>query len=154
MPSLDTTYFGKLDFTPEDVFAFPAGIPGFEEHTEFVLVRRAEMCPLVFMQSVCDGALSFIAAPLSVAAPDYRLELCPEDRALLEVPPGAVLRGKSDLACLALVTASAGEEPTVNLASPIVLNLKNRRGVQAVRSDSKYSLRCPLAPLTEAASCS
>ena len=47
-----------------------------------------------------------------------------------------------------------GSDPVANLMSPIVVNLKIRKGIQAIQLGSPYSLRHPLAAEYEAASCS
>jgi flagellar assembly factor FliW len=150
--TLPTKLFGDLEFEPAAVFTFNAGIPGFEDYREFVFVERPQTHPLVFMQSVQDPELCFIAVPVSAADTSYRLEMSPEDRASLGLPESGPLPIDGEVACLALVSSSESG-PTVNLASPIVLNVWARRGLQAVRSDGIYSLRQPLAPECEAASC-
>ena len=152
MTVLQTNNFGDLDLDPAAVFTFGAGIPGFEDHREFVFVERPQTHPLVFMQSVQDPELCFIAVPVFAADHAYRLEISPEDRASLGLPETGHLQIDGDLTCLALVSSSESG-PTANLASPIVLNVRARRGLQAIRSDGLYSLRQPLASECEAASC-
>jgi flagellar assembly factor FliW len=86
--------------------------------------------------------------------PGYRLELGPEDFAALDLAPELAPRIGSDILCLALVTVSKGAEATVNLASPIVLNLRNRKAVQAILPSSGYSLRHPLPAQEDLVPCS
>jgi flagellar assembly factor FliW len=151
MASLIAKYFGAVEYLPEAVFDFPDGIPGFESHAEFLFLEREASHPIVFMQSVCDPGLCFIAVPTSVADPAYELELAPEHLAILGAAEDAPVEAGRDAISLALVTVAEGADPTANLASPIVLNLATRKGVQAVRSDTRYSLRHPL--VREAAQC-
>src|ERR1017187_2185008 len=147
MPRLPSKYFGELEYSPEEAFRFATGIPGFEEQTAFVFLEQPKNNPLVFMQSLAQPDLCFIAVSVFVADPRYRLRLSPEDRQLLELsfPPEPQIG--ADLLCLALVTVSEGAGPTVNLASPIVLNLKNRKGVQSIQECSEYSMQHPLSSL-------
>jgi flagellar assembly factor FliW len=52
------------------------------------------------------------------------------------------------------VTVSEQADPTVNLASPIVLNLRNRKGVQAIQPSAGYSVRHPLLAQEDLVPCS
>src|SRR4051812_23366364 len=145
MPVISTRFFGELQYEAEAVFYFPSGIPGFEEYQQFLLIERAETRPLLFMQSCRNASLCFVAAPVSVAEPAYALELALDEVAMLDLPPESETVGATgSTCCIGLITSSPGEAPTINLASPIVLNLQNRKGVQAVRADAQYSRRHPL----------
>ena len=106
------------------------------------------------MQSLVHPGLCFIAVPVLVADPAYRPDLSPEDLALLELPLRTPPQTGSDILCLTLVTVSEQADPTVNLASPIVLNLRNRKGVQAILPSSGYSLRQPLLAQEDLVPCS
>jgi flagellar assembly factor FliW len=144
MPRLKAKYFGELEYLPDAEFEFPAGIPGFERETTFVFLQVPHAQPLVFMQSLRDPALCFICVPVHIVDPQYGLDLAPEDRAILDVPPEADIHIGSDALCLAIITVSENEDPTANLASPVVLSLRNRMGVQAMVRSSPDSLRHPL----------
>ena len=154
MPSLPTTYFGQLDYNEDSVFEFPSGIPGFEEHTRFLLVDHAQSHPLVFVQSLLSPSLCFIAVPVLVVDPQYRLELTEEDLTSLQFPSGVPPRIGEELACLALVTVIEFSDPTANLRSPLVLNLKARVGLQIIHQDVRYSFRQPIQPREEVTPCS
>jgi flagellar assembly factor FliW len=60
----------------------------------------------------------------------------------------------TDVGCFVLLTVSEDAPPTVNLMSPVVLNLKSRKGLQAIPTTSQYSLRHTLALEKETAPCS
>jgi flagellar assembly factor FliW len=154
MPRLLSRYFGELDYSPEAAFQFALGIPGFDDHTAFVFIEQPQNHPLVFMQSLARPDLCFIAVPVFVADPGYRLSLSPEDRSSLELPHAREPQIGADILCLALVTVSEGADPTANLASPIVLNLKNRTGIQSIQECSEYSMQHPLARPQELSTCS
>ena len=152
MPTLTTRYFNRLEYSGDAPFQFAAGIPGFEDHTAFLFVQQPHTNPLIFMQSLHDPAVCFIGLPATAVAPDYRLELSPEEALALglsqaEAPPG-------DLLSLVLLTFAENSEPVANLMSPVVLNPRTHRGIQAIQLDSNYSLRHPLALESQAATCS
>ena len=154
MPSFPTTYFGELEYDSSSVFEFPSGIPGFEEHTRFLLVEQPHSHPLVFVQSLRSPDLCFIALPVLVVDHQYRLELTEEDLASVELPNIGQPRIGEEVACLALVTVTENAAPTANLRSPLVLNLEKRIGRQIIHQDATYSFRQPIPSGEEAPQCS
>ena len=153
MPQAATKYFGELPYGEDTTFEFAAGIPGFEEHTRFLFLDFPQLRPLVFMQSLRDPALCFMALPVRVADPRYELKLSPDDEDTLGLAPGGAVRIGREVVALALVSTAEGREPTVNLMSPIVLHLARRRGLQAIQSGSGYPLRQALVLEQELAPC-
>ena len=153
MPSVETKYFGTLSYREEAVFEFPHGLPAFEQETRFVLIELPEHAPLVFLQSLLQPALCFLAFPILVAARDYRLEVSGEDLVALELDPGRPPELGRDVLVLALVSLHDGFSATANLMAPIVVNLKTRRGMQAIRQDNLYSHQHRLEPGAPEAAC-
>ena len=47
-----TDRVGPIQFSPEEVLSFPGGLPGFQEHRQFVLAQPAALDPLVYFQSL------------------------------------------------------------------------------------------------------
>ncbi len=154
MPRLVSKYFGELDYSTEAVFQFPEGIPAFEDQTAFVFLEQPKTHPLVFMQSLVNPGLCFITVPVFVVDSDYRLDLTPEDSVSLELAPELVPQIGSDILCLTLVTVSEQADPTVNLAAPVVLNLRNRKGFQVILPSSGYSVQHPLPAQKDLVPCS
>jgi flagellar assembly factor FliW len=154
MPTLSTRYFEQLEYSEDAPFQFGAGIPGFEEHTAFLFIEQPHTKPLVFMQSLHDPAVCFIGLPASVADPDYHLELSPEEAVALGLPYTEMPQAGPELLSLVLLTFAENTQPVANLMSPIVLNLRTHRGIQAIQLGSSYSLRHPLALENQAATCS
>ena len=154
MPKLTTPYFNELEYSNQDVFDFPAGLPGFEDQIAFLYIHQEHTRPLVFMQSLLNPSLCFLALPVLVVESDYRLALSAEELAALELPAGATPKIGRDVACFVLVTLTEESSPTVNLMSPVVLNLHTRKAIQAVPAASDYSLRHPLPLAQEPVPCS
>jgi flagellar assembly factor FliW len=152
MPVLETQNFGPIAFDQESVLEFPRGLPGFEECRQFVLVQIPQTAPLVFLQSLEQASLCFTTMPVQSVDPDYRLHVIPEDLALVDLPAQRRPRIGHDVLCLA-VLAVRESGPTANLLAPLVVNLANRKGVQAVAPESDYSHRHALLP-EEAMACS
>ena len=154
MAKLTTRYFQELEYAPEEVFDFPAGLPGFEDQKAFLLIAQAHTNPLVFMQSLADPNLCFLALPVLAVDPEYRLSLSSEELASLGLDSGSIPAIGVDTGCFVLMTVSQDAPPTVNLMSPIVINLRLRKGIQAIPTTSSYSLRHPLVLEKEPAPCS
>jgi flagellar assembly factor FliW len=144
MPSLDTKYFGTLPYTEGAVFDFPHGIPGFEEEQRFVLIEVPDRAPLVFLQSMARASLCFAALPIHVVESQYELAIAPEDLEDLELEPGRQPALGVDVTVLTLISWHGQSRVTANLMAPVVLNLRTRRGLQAIRRDARYSHEHPL----------
>jgi len=145
MPHIVTKSFGEFDYAPEQILEFPAGLPAFEDQKAFVLIEEASHGPLVFLQSVVNPKLCFTTLPVGLIDPHYELEIIAEDARLLEIGVGGETpdHEPADLLCLAMLVATENC-PTANLMAPVVINRKNRRAVQAIRVDKRYSHQYPL----------
>jgi len=146
MPRIQTKCFGEVDYSPDAVFRFPYGMPGFEAEHAFLFLEQPGTHPLIFMQSVCSPDVCFILLPVLAADPDYKLRLAEEDLAALHLPTGGQPRIGKDVLCGVLVCAGSEERPhpTANMLAPIVVNLKRQIGIQAIQTQAEYSYRHPL----------
>lgn len=146
MPEARTRHFGALRYEENSVVSFPAGLPGFEHEKDFILIEQPSTKPLVFVQSLAGVNLCFVALPMLVVAPDYRLNMIPEDLQILGLPSDRQPGIGAEVLCLAILSFEEGGPPTVNLIAPVVVNLATRVAVQAVQPDSDYELRHPIRP--------
>jgi len=139
MRSVETKYFGTLPYAGESVFEFPTGLPAFDDEKAFVLIETAQRAPLVFLQSLTRANLCFLAFPIQVVDPDYALAIAPEDLEALELEIARQPMLGSEVVVLALISLDDEFVATANLMAPVVLNVKTRRGLQAIRRDRLYS---------------
>ena len=144
MPSLETRHFGVIAYQAEELIEFPGGLPGFEQQRSFVAIEQPETRPLVFLQSVAEPALCFLALPVLAIDPSYRLSIPSEDLRILGLPGERQPAIGAEVLCLAIVSVAEGRSPTANLLAPIVVNLESRRAVQAIQTESGYSHQTPL----------
>lgn len=143
MPLVETKYFGTMAYQDEAVFDFPLGLPAFEKEKRFVFIEVAEYTPLVFLQSLHQSALCFLALPVISLDAEYHLELSIEDRVALELEKQS--QSGPDILTLALLSWHDRFPPTANLMAPVVVNLQTRRALQAIRMDRAYSHQHPVA---------
>ena len=154
MPVIATKYFGNLDYSEESVFEFPAGIPGFDCEKRFLFIEQPLARPMVFMQSMAEPALCFLALPILTVQSGYSLRMSREDLDHIGLATDAQPEIGSQVCCLALVSLESGQAPTANLLAPVVANLHSRKAVQAIQVDSDYSHRHTLESCAPEAICS
>jgi len=145
MPSVNTKYFGTVDYCQESVFDFPFGLPAFEHETSFVLLESPEHAPLVFLQSLAEASLCFLAFPILVVDRAYQLGISKDDLAALDLETTHQPVLGTEVLVLALLSVHDGSSPTANLMAPVVINLRTRRALQAIRGDRLYSHVHPVA---------
>lgn len=153
MHNIETKYFGPMLFDENVCFHFPWGLPAFEAECCFLPLETPAHKPLLFLQSSTTPSLCFVALPVLVADPEYKLAVSAEDLEALQLPAGRQPRIGSEVLVLALLSIRENAPATANLLAPVVVNLATRRALQAVRMDAKYSHECPLGPRAEECSC-
>jgi len=152
MRSVETKYFGTLPYAEESVFQFAGGLPAFEDEKAFVLIETAQSAPLVFLQSLTRANLCFLAFPIQVVDREYALAIAPEDLEALDLETGRQPVLGSEVVVLALISLDDEFVATANLMAPVVLNVKTRRGLQAIRRDRLYSHQHAIPQRLEVAS--
>lgn len=140
LPFIESSDFGRLDYTEDEVFVFPAGLPGFDTRQRFLLLTPPLVDPFCFLQSVEDARLRFICLPVARVHTSYQIALSSEEAALLDVEPATHGTGSTQVAILCVVTVPAEGTPTANMLAPIVLALQQRRGAQCIRAESGFSV--------------
>ncbi|MEM9174249.1 MAG: flagellar assembly protein FliW [Myxococcota bacterium] len=144
---------GPIEVPASDVVTFEP-LPGFPNRTRFVLMEHAPDSPLAWLVSLDDPDLAFVVASPWTFFPQYDPPVEREHLAVLGI------ERREDVELLCIVTLS-GKEIFLNLAAPVVVNAANRKGMQVVTDDPRYTTRAPLpelrpaeseTPATEAAS--
>jgi flagellar assembly factor FliW len=151
MAQIETEYFGTMAYREESVFDFPAGLPAFLNEKRFVPIESAQHSPLLFLQSMIQPGLCFLALPIQVVDAEYRLAVSREDLVSLDLSADRQPLLESEVAVLVLLSLHDGISATANLMAPIVVNLKTRSALQAIRQDSVYSHQHPIAHVRERA---
>jgi flagellar assembly factor FliW len=145
MAQMVTRHCGPLEYDESAVIEFPLGLPGFETHRRFVPIEPASMAPIVFLQSLDAPEVCFLAAPINTIDAAYELAAAPEDLRQIGLNERAQPRIGDEVLCLAILSAPENGPLTANLLAPVIIALRTRRAVQAVRSDSRYSHLHPLS---------
>ncbi len=121
---------------PEMLFHFPQGVPAFEDIKDYVLITNENIRPFMFLQALDQSGLSFVCIDTFLIKPDYDLNI-PEatlDIIKLERPDDALI--------LSFVTVKPNvEDITANLMSPVVINIRNKKGHQVIPESVRYPVR-------------
>jgi flagellar assembly factor FliW len=133
--------FGEFEIEQTRALNFSQSILGFPDSSTYVVVE-VEESPYIWLQSVDEPDVAFLATSPFWFFPEYDLELGDDDQQALDVAD------PSQLEVLTLLTVHrAGETPetiTANLLGPIVVNTENRQALQLVLDNPDYSTRVPL----------
>jgi flagellar assembly factor FliW len=141
MPKCLSLHHGEIEYAEDTVMRFAGGLPGFEEETAFLPIEIPSARPIVFLQSLSTPDLCFVTLPVFVVDQDYKLALPAESRAAIGLAHNSQPRIGEDVLCLVLVTIQDDGPTTTNLMAPVVMDLRTRRAVQAIREDGVYSHR-------------
>lgn len=147
---LRTKYFGEIEYEAKDAICFPAGIFGFEEEHDFLLMPfDGAGGSMLCLQSITTPALAFVVLDPFSLDPSYT-----------PVLEKAELRqfGVEDAGDLGFYVLCAVKNPvsesTVNLKCPLVIHPETRQARQVIMGC--YEMRHPLAQFSrgeEAAPC-
>ncbi|MGN7762058.1 flagellar assembly protein FliW [Paenibacillus sp. 22594] len=127
---IETLSMGKLEVNEDQIYHFPKGIPGFEEETEFALIKMSES-PFWVLQSLKEQELSFLLSDPFVFYPSYEFELPDDEAEELGIELDVLVR------CIITLKEQI-ETSTINLLAPIVLNPTGLTGKQIVLHHAAY----------------
>lgn len=138
---ITSSRLGEIEVDDKDVITFASGLPGYEEEKSFVIIPVAEKSPFYYLQAVNNPDLCLVLCIPFVFFPDYEVELPDEIVADLEADGG------EELAVYAVVTVPENfKEATANLLAPVIVNARNRKGIQYVPVKSQYQLKHRIFP--------
>ncbi len=127
-----TRDFGEVEVNEEDIFSFEEKIFGFEDYTDFIMLYDDDFNgEYVWLQSVEEPDLCFIAANPTLI-PDYKPDFAKE-------AVKALGKGKFEYWVL-MVAKENILDCTVNLKSPLIINLDTHKGMQLILEE-KYPIR-------------
>jgi flagellar assembly factor FliW len=132
---VNTKAFGLIEVDEKQKVNFPQGLFGFDDIKEYVLMD-AEHQPFYWLQSVDDQEIAFVLINPFLFRPDYEVNITNEELAEIGInsPDSALI--------FAIVTIPQDGSPmTANLQGPLVINMENMTGMQAVLSDARWRTR-------------
>ena len=137
---LQAKYFGEIEYVDADVITFPAGLFGFEEEREFLLLPfEGSAGTLLCFQSVHTPALAFVAMDPFALMSDYTPVLQPQELNELGVTDSQEL----GFYVLGVVKKPVADS-TVNLKCPVAINPETRVARQVILEADTYEMCHPL----------
>jgi flagellar assembly factor FliW len=142
MKVIETTRFGTIQVEEDRIFKFIQPLLGFEKLHDYVLIDHAPDSPFQWLQSVDEPHVAFIVTNPVNFGIEYEFTVPEEDTNKLQ------LSDAQDALVLTIVYIPQGAPQlmTANLAGPIIVNIKNRLGIQLVLSESRFSTKHRLLP--------
>ncbi len=132
------TRFGEINYSPENILHFPAGMIGFPDLHNFIVMPNQKEGPLFWIQSVDDPEIAFVLTDPSNFFLDYRVIPDEGERDILQIGPEAPCY------VLTVVTVPPDQQITINLAAPILFSPVTNRAMQIILENSKYQTKTPL----------
>ena len=132
----------ESNITETKVIEFPEGLPGFENLTKFIILEEPDAKEFMHLQSVEEKDVSFLITDPYRFKTDYAPII---NEAYFEKLGG----GADDefvLYTIACIRENV-KDSTLNLAGPILIHTKNKKGIQVVTEDKAYSTKTKIADL-------
>ena len=132
------TRFGEVEYDPNSLLHFPAGLIGFPNLRQFIVMPNKKEGPLFWIQSIDDPAFALVLTDPTNFFLDYLIAPDGTERQLLQID--------EDDPCfiLTVVTVPPDQNITLNLAAPILFSPKSNRAMQVILENNGYSARTPL----------
>ena len=131
---IGTTRFGDIEVDDSNVITVLGGIIGFENYYRFVILDFLKDSQFRWLQSLNDPEIAFVICDPWYFFNDYNFELSDENQNELEI------ESLDDIVAVAISTIPSDiTKTTLNLISPIIINLKKMIGKQVILYNSSYS---------------
>ena len=135
--TIETRDFGVLDIDEKEMLSFVLPVFGFESLTKYVLLRDDEAGPgLLWLQSIEEPDVCFILLDPEEVGLEYNPEVAAETVRALKLEQAPMVR-------LIAVIPQNFKETTVNLKSPVLINLNNKTAAQVIL-EADYPIRMRL----------
>lgn len=135
---IESTRFGEIEIRDDAVLVFPDGLPGLPGE-RWALVAKDEGTPFYWLQSVDHAEVAVPVTSPWLFFSEYEVRMADEEARRL----GLADAGDAYIVCVVRVTEQLAD-CTINLASPLVINVGSRIGRQIINGAGGYSVRHPL----------
>ena len=131
---VNTKPFGEIEVDDRQRIKFPHGILGFEDIKEYVIIN-AEQEPFFWLQSIEVQDTAFVLINPDIFRQDYSKKILQEIGETGKQDPENFL-------IFAIVTIpSEHKEMTANLQGPILIDRKNKTGIQMISDNPEWNVR-------------
>jgi flagellar assembly factor FliW len=134
--AIESARFGAIELETSQLIHFD-GLPGFPELRRLAVLQHDRESPFGWLLSLERPELAFPVTDPRQFFPDYRPVLEPGHLRALDAEPA------DELEWLVIGRIAEGSV-SLNLAAPLVINPRSRRGLQAILEPGRFSIREPL----------
>jgi flagellar assembly factor FliW len=134
--TFQSSRFGEFTVPAEVLIEIPSGVIGFAHTTRFVMLDHKP--PFSWLHSIDDPNLAFVVVDGFEFGPQFDVKPPIGDK-------DTDLKAEDEYAILVIVTVRPDPKlTTANLKAPVFVNMRNRKGVQTIIDDPRFSTRFPL----------
>ncbi|MDF7800898.1 flagellar assembly protein FliW [Pontiellaceae bacterium B1224] len=127
----------RIPVSDGNIFAFPDGVPAFEDYKQFVLYCNTDMQPFFFMKSIgVTPEVSFVCIDPFLVCPDFQVRV-----GLADLEKLGLKRGEDAFVFSFVTVHDDPRDITANLQGPVVLNMNNCLGRQVISEGTKHDVR-------------
>lgn len=134
---IETSNFGIIEISEEEVITFPEGLPGFENVRKFVIWGKVEEnFPFQWLQSVDKPELAFVIIEPNKLKPDYIVDVADNEIDVLKI------EDPQNVSVYSIVVVPEDiNKMTANFKAPLLINNCNRMGKQVVMENGQYPIK-------------
>ena len=139
--TVNTSRFGEVSYSDDDLLFFPRGIPAFEENHKWILAGSDDNA-IRWLQNIEDGNLALPVTSPDAVRPDYNAKIPDDELKLIGT------KDFSELAFLIVLSVPEGApwDMTANLRAPILINIRTRKAVQVIALNEEYPIKHLIFP--------
>jgi flagellar assembly factor FliW len=137
---VETTRFGVVNVDEHRLITFPAGLLGFSAYKTYALLQPDENGAFYWLQSLEAPELAFVVTDPTLWVRDYQVPIRREQMDQLALD-------SMDDAQVYVIVNKYGPSLTANLQGPLVISAGNRRGLQLVLADKRWTTRHEIVQL-------
>ena len=135
---INTKYLGEMDINEDNVVEFSKGLPGFVDSKRFAMLEVEDDDKIKVLQDIDDEHVSFIIISPWDFYSDYDIDVPNEKLTSIGIDHNSV----DILDIFNIVTLEEEfKDSTANLLAPIFINTKDKKGIQLILNDEKYSTK-------------
>jgi flagellar assembly factor FliW len=126
---VQTTRFGNVESRQEEVIVFPQGMIGFESSRHWLILPDPDNQDVAWLQSLAQPQVALPLVSPRKFSPGYRCGVPSRHLAPIHLR-------STDCVYVLCVMSKSGKTLTLNLRSPIIVNLTQRLACQVITTDS------------------
>jgi len=130
-----TKAYGKKEISEDNILTIPEGLFGFEEFTEYALFE-SDYEPFLWLQSTQEINLAFLIIDPFLICDEYETDI--DDESLNKIG----VTKPEDIIIMSIVTVPQDGSPiTANFQGPLVINKVNKKCMQVILNDNRWSTK-------------